>query len=449
MSDMEFQEVDSKWWLANGDQHEGPFSVEEILTRVSQSNLRNDQLACPVGGSEWKPLREWDAFAETIDRSEQIPPPPPLPSQKPGKVPWNPTYLLYLGLLFSPLWLGILTALNSKRLKQKISVWGPVGLGIGWLIADIIFDQIAQGSLIASLLLLGGFAFAFWYLFLEKQQEQFESITETNKSPGSWLVPCLAGSPLALLQLAGLAVAFLPTSPRDVCSEFLAADTPDEAKQYTTSNMMPIIRQFELLETLLKQLPESQEDEEEIEYFQLTDEAEAAPDVGGYLVGYRSTMPDEAGGTFTLNGYFHLLEVKDEWKIDSWIITHFNNQPLDNGPTSMLTFYRGITDELQRQIEQKSPTAKDKNPLKRDYSIYNYDITQTDKSNDPVSTEKSAPQKPSVSKETNEQPVKKSSDIKSVIIGFLQSIFGETGGRIVFVLIIIGAIYIYSSNTRS
>jgi hypothetical protein len=286
-------------------------------------------------------------------------------------------------------------------------------------------------------------------LFLEKQQKQFESNTESIKSPGSWLVPCLAGSPLALLQLAGIAVAFLPTGPRDVCREFLAADNPDEAKQYTTSNMMPIIRQFELLETLLKQLPESQEDEEEIEYFQLTDEAEAAPDVGGYLVGYRSTMPDEDGGTFTLSGYFHLLEVKDEWKIDCWIITHFNNQPLDNGPTSMLTFYRGITDELQRQIEQKSPTAKDKNPLKRDYSIYNYDITQTDKSNAPVSTEKSVPQRPSVSKESNEQLVKNSSDIKSVIIGFLQSIFGETGGRIVFVLIIIGAIYIYSSNTRS
>jgi hypothetical protein len=56
VSDMEFQEVDSKWWLANGDQHEGPFSVEEILARVTQSDLRNDQLACPVGGSEWKPL---------------------------------------------------------------------------------------------------------------------------------------------------------------------------------------------------------------------------------------------------------------------------------------------------------------------------------------------------------------------------------------------------------
>ena len=115
----------------------------------------------------------------------------------------------------------------------------------------------------------------------------------------------------------------------------------------------------------------------------------------------------------------------------------------------MLTFYRGITDELQRQIEQKSPTVKGKNPLKRDYSIYNYDITQTDKSNAPVSTEKMPPQKPSISKESNEKSDKKSSDIKSVIIGFLQSIFGEIGGRIVFVLIIIGAIYIYSSNTRS
>ncbi|QDU05461.1 hypothetical protein V6x_51980 [Gimesia chilikensis] len=446
---MEFPRVDSKWWLANGDQHEGPFSVNEILARVAQSNLRHDQLACPVGGSKWKPLTEWDVFAETIDRSEHIPLPPPLPSQKPGNVPWNPTHLWYLGLLFSPLWLGILTALNSKRLEQKISVWAPVGLGCGWLVADILFDQFVLSSLIVSILLLGGFAFAFWYLLLEKQQEQFDSITETNKSPGSWLVPCLAGSPLALLQLVGLAVAFLPTSPRDVCSEFLAADSPHEAKQYTTLNMTPILRQFELLETLTKQLPESQEDENEIEYFQLTDEAEAAPDVGGYLVGYRSTMPDENGGAFTLNGYFHLLEVKGEWKIDSWIITHFNNQPLDNGPTSMLTFFKGITDEMQRQIDQKSSTAKGKSPLKRDYSIYNYGITPTNNSlsSAPVKQENSQPNPaPEDSKKKTET---KRNNLPTLIVSLLQSIFGESGGRIVFILIIIGVLTYNWRNSHS
>jgi len=150
---MEFQNVDSKWWLANGDQHEGPFSVQEILARVAQSDLRNDQLACPVGGSEWKPLSEWDVFAKKIDDSDLIPPPPPLPN--PGRAPWNPTHLWYLGFLFSPLWLGILAAINSKRLKQKLPVWGPVGLGIGWLIADILLDQITQSSLVVSALLLG------------------------------------------------------------------------------------------------------------------------------------------------------------------------------------------------------------------------------------------------------------------------------------------------------
>ena len=444
---MEFQNVDSKWWLANGDQHEGPFSVEEILARVAQSDLRNDQLACPVGGSEWKPLSEWDVFAANIDDSDLIPPPPPLPN--PGRAPWNPTHLWYLGFLFSPLWLGILAAINIKRLKQKLPVWGPVGLGIGWLIADILFDQFTQSSLVVSVLLLGAFAFAFWHLFLNKQLEQFEAFTATNKTPSNLIVPCLAGSPLALLQLAGIALAFLPVGPRDVCTEFLAADTAEEAKQYATSNMTPIIRQFELLETLIRQMPELQEDENEIEYFKLIDESEGPPDVGGYLVGYRATMPDEVGGTFTMDGYFHLLEIQSEWKIDSWIITQFNNQPLDNGPTSMLTFYKEITDELRRQIDQKTSTVKGDNPIERDYSLYNYGITPTENSNSPVSTEKIAPQKPSDSNKSNEKPDKKRSDIKSVIIEFLQSIFGETGGRIAFILIIIAAISIYSNKTRS
>lgn len=443
---MEFQEFDSKWWLANGNQHEGPFSGKEILTRIAQSELRNDQLACPVGGSEWKPLREWDVFAETIDGSEQMPPPPPLPSQNPGKAPWNSTHLWYLGFLFSPLWLGIMTAINNRRLEQKLPVWGPVGLGIGWLVADIFFNQITQDSLVASLLLLVVFTFTFWYLFLEKQLEQFESMTATNKTPSHWLVPCIAGSPLALLQLAGLAIAFLPAGPREICNEFLAADTLDEAKQYATPNMTPIIRQFELLETLTKQLPELQEDENDIEYVKLTDESEAPPDVGGYLVGYRSNMPDEAGGTFTMDGYFHLLEVKGEWKIDSWIITQFNNQPLDNGPTSMLTFFKGTTDEMQRQIDQKASTVKDESPIQRDYSIYNYEITPTD------NTPPAAPMKQEGSP-PNPAPddTKKKTEIKSrnLIVIFLQSILGETVGRIVFILIVIGVLSYNWRNSRS
>ncbi|MFH1302246.1 MAG: DUF4339 domain-containing protein, partial [Planctomycetota bacterium] len=152
---MEFQDTDSKWWLANGDQHEGPFSVDEILARVTQSELRNDHLACPVGGSEWKPLREWDVFAEKTDDSELIPPPPPLPSQKPDKTPWNPILLWYLGFLFTPLWLGIMTAINGKRLEQQMSAWGPVGLGISWLVADIISEQFFPSSFIISVLMLG------------------------------------------------------------------------------------------------------------------------------------------------------------------------------------------------------------------------------------------------------------------------------------------------------
>lgn len=444
---MEFQDAGSKWWLANGEQHEGPFSVEEILARVTQSDLRNDQLACPVGGKEWKPLREWDVFAENIDDSELIPPPPPLPLQNPGKVPWNPTHLWYLGFLFTPLWLGIMTAINSKRLNQQTSAWGSVGLGVSWLVADIISEQFFPNSFTISVLILGVFVFAFWHLFLQNQLEQFQSITATNEAQSNWLVPCIAGSPLALLQMAGFAIAFIPVGPRDVCSEFLAADTPVEAKQYATSNMMPIIRQFELLETLTKQLPELQEDEDEIEYFQLTDEAEAAPDVGGYLVGCRSTMPDENGGTFTMDGYFHLLEVNDEWKIDSWIITHFKNQPLDSGPTSMLTFFKGVTDELQRQIDQKRSIAKGKNPLKRDYSIYNYGITPTDNSpsSAPVKNEDSQPP----SNDSKGKIESKRRNLPTMVISFLQSIFGDTGGRIAFILILIGVLSYNWRNSRS
>lgn len=70
--------ADAKWWIADGDQHDGPYSVEEIRRRLQSAELSDDRLACPVGGDEWKPITEWaDVFADSPSDAEDTPPPPP------------------------------------------------------------------------------------------------------------------------------------------------------------------------------------------------------------------------------------------------------------------------------------------------------------------------------------------------------------------------------------
>ncbi|QDU05726.1 hypothetical protein V6x_54670 [Gimesia chilikensis] len=74
--------VDPKWWIAKAEIPDGPFDVEIVRERIRTLELFPDNLACPVGGNEWKPLREWkDAFEDAISVAvSRLPPPPPLNS---------------------------------------------------------------------------------------------------------------------------------------------------------------------------------------------------------------------------------------------------------------------------------------------------------------------------------------------------------------------------------
>ena len=68
------------WWVAQGDAHTGPFPVAQLRERLNSSDLNEEQLACPVGGDEWKPLSEWADVLGVKESEEVLPIPPPLPT---------------------------------------------------------------------------------------------------------------------------------------------------------------------------------------------------------------------------------------------------------------------------------------------------------------------------------------------------------------------------------
>jgi len=65
------------WWVAQGDAHTGPFPVAQLRERLNSSDLNEEQLACPVGGDEWKPLSEWADVLGVKESEEVLPIPPP------------------------------------------------------------------------------------------------------------------------------------------------------------------------------------------------------------------------------------------------------------------------------------------------------------------------------------------------------------------------------------
>ena len=118
---MNHEPLPELWWIANGNTHEGEFSVEDICQRLRESNLMPHQLKRPVGGKEWKPQMEWPelftGLSTAIPQDVARPSAPHIQRYSTTSKPsWNPIAITWLGFLFAPIWSGIMTAFNTHRL---------------------------------------------------------------------------------------------------------------------------------------------------------------------------------------------------------------------------------------------------------------------------------------------------------------------------------------------
>ena len=55
---------DQKWFVYVGDHHEGPFTVEEIQTKISQGTVSVDGFAWAEGMGDWMPMSQIPAFGD-------------------------------------------------------------------------------------------------------------------------------------------------------------------------------------------------------------------------------------------------------------------------------------------------------------------------------------------------------------------------------------------------
>ena len=338
--------VDCPIWLLVGGIMQGPFTVEQLRDRIASGQLTWDVLACPDGGSQWEPLAQHPAFRvqappvpeEAIQAGAPVgltpvarpawrPPGHSLPIQLPGsgspvspsatKPPWNPITIAWLGLVLSPVWSGIMAALNGRRLRLDLPWWRPISIGVGSLILALLNGAWRDWYLLDLALYLGAVGLI-GYLDLLPQQVAYQQFIGQGKPAAGWVFPSLAGSPLVVLVILTFVIApFIPLEPRQVCEKFANASSEKEMKKYTTNNLWPALATLAKLED-----KNTQGDVE------LTDEGSAPAEVGGYLVGFRVVFL-EAGQRVSMDGLFHLVDRQGEWKIEDMYFSSVNRQPLE------------------------------------------------------------------------------------------------------------------------
>jgi hypothetical protein len=329
------------YYLGVNGERRGPLTLEQ---------LRNQQITAttPVwkpGFPGWKTAGELPELRDLLG-AEPPPLPPPPPPAAPLKGPWNPTTIAWWSVLCTPIWGGILAAINARRLGMATPWYRPLAPALAWIVIDGLCEAWWGEGYFRSLGIYLGCVWALWSSDLEGQAKEFRKTQSSGASEGHWLVPGIAGSPLALLIfLAFLVSPFAPLEPRQVCDRLIHADTPAEFKKYATLKLQPAL------------LAMSKVQEENGDYdYELLGEEDAPAHVGGYLVAYRVALTTK-GTTETMEWLFHLITVDDAWRVEDIFLTAFNGRAPEE-PISIAANYQQIVQAARLdQFSQRSATG--------------------------------------------------------------------------------------------
>ncbi len=376
---------------------DGPLTESEIRQWIADGKLIADAYACALHSQEWNRLPEMEPFQDLLElasESESTSPPPPpdsetasasargsnseMPSspsqatalqtesitsdagrdatnpQAPGKVAsWNPLAILLLGILFWPVWSGVMAVLNARRLGMNQPLWRPLAIGVGATMLGIVVgcSGFEMNPFVDELIWTGIPLLALWIFDLGPQSERHEELG--NHQTAQWMIPLALGAPLGLLTFLGwLLIIFMPLDGREVVQRFLNSPTPSEAREYVTTNMYPLLDDLAELERLD---PENEIDDRF--HFEMLDSDYLEDSDYRYVVGYRMHVEATVNEPpTTIEGAFLLIWTDDRWKIDDWLVTTINREDAPGGAVPMSLIIKKLVEE-ERAKPRSTPSS--------------------------------------------------------------------------------------------
>ncbi len=99
-----------QWWLLRDGAAQGPYTAAYIQLGLRTGTIQLGSPACPSGGQQWKPLREWPAFSNGSQA-----PIPPHSAERSSELPEFAKWIRYYCLFASPVlfFVGTLSCLSG------------------------------------------------------------------------------------------------------------------------------------------------------------------------------------------------------------------------------------------------------------------------------------------------------------------------------------------------
>jgi hypothetical protein len=99
-----------KWWIAVDGKAEGPYGAAYLVAALKSGQILMSTLACLVGADQWRPIHDWNEFANVAVDPPTIPPLPPdlsAPEQKHplinARLPTMANWICVYGIVVVPM----------------------------------------------------------------------------------------------------------------------------------------------------------------------------------------------------------------------------------------------------------------------------------------------------------------------------------------------------------
>jgi hypothetical protein len=323
-------EVTSKtnatYWLLEGGVPSGPYSKEHLETSVREGKVLPTAKVCKLGTDAWFPMNEVIGIAKPNNPSAPPAPPSPgapqlhdgrscVPVMAPAPTPssarvWHPVTLALLGIPFTPLWTGVMAALNSERLGLKTTLIRPVAIAAGAFALDLIGHR-ASAPIWFSFALYFGSLLSIWSTDLVEQWDPYRQARQTGAKSAGLSMPVLAGVVLVGVCLTANDYLY-PPDFREICNRFAQASDVAGKKQLCTESLWSAFGHRVV---------------GEVWDVELLDDFVAKPPLTGRFVSFRQPFVDN-NRILMMHGAFHVVRSGESWLIAEIMVTNDGFGPL-------------------------------------------------------------------------------------------------------------------------
>ncbi len=229
------QVTENQWYYMEGEQSDGPFSEEHILTLVRSSALAKTALIWSRGSEKWKPIQD------VFDLEDELP--PPLPSyvssdvqQKKAQIfknawsespphPWRRYFARMLDIVINGVFIffcfGIVLGVLSPRFANDFF---GIFRGPGGKILDIIITAFVATFLTAAFIGFTGSSIGKWFFgirVIDKQNKPIGYKLAWRREIAVWVKGLGLGIPVVMLFTASSAYKHLSKEGKTAWDEEL------------------------------------------------------------------------------------------------------------------------------------------------------------------------------------------------------------------------------------